>query len=198
MVKLVADHRAVPALEQTAVYVQSAKNQVVALAKADGKLLWTYQTGSHFQDHIRANPLLTRDPEFVLILTRRAVHAVHPTDADAGGKGRQLWKFQFSDSKVDQDPQPHLSEEQDLAVYFRLAEEQRDVFVFRADYAFAANTAQNSLDMAGSPAKKGAGAGAYEHYHLGSHRSTYGYQVNDAYAVHDQMLWLPLGLAYAK
>ena len=45
--------------------------------------------------------------------------------------------------------------------------------------------------------KKGAGAGAYEHYHLGSGRATYGYQVNDAYAVHDQMLWLPIGLAYA-
>ena len=45
--------------------------------------------------------------------------------------------------------------------------------------------------------KKHAGAGAYEHYHLGSHRGTYGYQVNDAYAVHDQMLWLPIGLAYA-
>ena len=42
-----------------------------------------------------------------------------------------------------------------------------------------------------------AGAGAYEHYHLGSGRATYGYQVNDAYAVHDQMLWLPIGLAYA-
>ena len=40
-------------------------------------------------------------------------------------------------------------------------------------------------------------AGAYEHYHLGSGRATYGYQVNDAYAVHDQMLWLPIGLAYA-
>ena len=25
----------------------------------------------------------------------------------------------------------------------------------------------------------------------------HGYQVNDAYAVHDQMLWLPIGLAYA-
>ena len=46
--------------------------------------------------------------------------------------------------------------------------------------------------------KKGAGAGAYEHYHLGSGRATYGYQVNDAYAVHDQMLWLPIGLAYAR
>ena len=46
--------------------------------------------------------------------------------------------------------------------------------------------------------KKGAGAGAYEHYHLGSGRATYGYQVNDAYAVHDQMLWLPTGLAYAR
>ena len=46
--------------------------------------------------------------------------------------------------------------------------------------------------------KKGAGAGAYEHYHLGSGRATYGYQVNDAYAVHDQMLWLPIGLAHAK
>ena len=46
--------------------------------------------------------------------------------------------------------------------------------------------------------RKGAGAGAYEHYHLGSHRGTYGYQVNDAYAVHDQMLWLPIGLAYAR
>ena len=45
--------------------------------------------------------------------------------------------------------------------------------------------------------KKGAGAGAYEHYHLGSGRATYGYRVNDAYAVHDQMLWLPIGLAYA-
>ena len=33
--------------------------------------------------------------------------------------------------------------------------------------------------------------------HLGSGRATYGYQVNDAYAVHDQMLWLPIGLAYA-
>ena len=38
-----------------------------------------------------------------------------------------------------------------------------------------------------------------EHYHLGSHRGgPSSYQVNDAYAVHDQMLWLPLGLAYAK
>ena len=46
--------------------------------------------------------------------------------------------------------------------------------------------------------KKGAGAGAYEHYHLGSGRATYGYTVNDAYAVHDQMLWLPIGLAYAR
>ena len=46
--------------------------------------------------------------------------------------------------------------------------------------------------------KKGAGAGAYEHYHLGSGRATYGYQVNDAYAVHDQMLWLPIGLAFAR
>ena len=45
--------------------------------------------------------------------------------------------------------------------------------------------------------KKGAGAGAYEHYHLGSGRASYGYQVNDAYAVHDQMLWLPIGLACA-
>ena len=43
-----------------------------------------------------------------------------------------------------------------------------------------------------------AGAGAYEHYHLGSGRATYGYSVNDAYAVHDQMLWLLLGLAHAK
>ena len=34
--------------------------------------------------------------------------------------------------------------------------------------------------------------------HLGSHRGNYGYQVNDAYAVHDQMLWLPIGLAYAQ
>ena len=41
-------------------------------------------------------------------------------------------------------------------------------------------------------------AGAYEHYHLGSERATYGYQVHDAYAVHDQMLWLPIGLAYAR
>ena len=36
-----------------------------------------------------------------------------------------------------------------------------------------------------------------EHYHLGSGRASYGYQVNDAYAVHEQMLWLPIGLAYA-
>ena len=34
--------------------------------------------------------------------------------------------------------------------------------------------------------KKGAGAGAYEHYHLGSHRGGPArYQVNDAYAVRD-------------
>ena len=47
--------------------------------------------------------------------------------------------------------------------------------------------------------KKGAGAGAYEHYHLGSHRGgPQSYSINDAYAVRDQMLWLPLGLAYAK
>ena len=47
--------------------------------------------------------------------------------------------------------------------------------------------------------KAKAGPGAYEHYHLGSHRggpSSYG--INDAYAVRDQMLWLPIGLAHAK
>ena len=26
----------------------------------------------------------------------------------------------------------------------------------------------------------------------------FGYSVNDAYAVHDQMLWLPIGLAFAR
>lgn len=47
--------------------------------------------------------------------------------------------------------------------------------------------------------KKGAGQGAYEHYHLGSGRpGGPGSSVCDAYAVRDQMLWLPIGLAYAK
>eukprot|EP00854_Cymbomonas_tetramitiformis_P012656 gene12656-14962_t len=47
--------------------------------------------------------------------------------------------------------------------------------------------------------KRNAGLGAYEHYHLGSHRGgPSSYQVNDAYAVRDQTLWLPFGLAYAK
>ena len=47
--------------------------------------------------------------------------------------------------------------------------------------------------------KPRASTGAYEHYHLGSRRGgPSSHRVNDAYAVRDQMLWLPLGLAYAK
>ena len=47
--------------------------------------------------------------------------------------------------------------------------------------------------------KRNAGAGAYEHYHLGSNRGgPSSYSVNDAYAVRDQLLWLPIGLAHTK
>ena len=40
--------------------------------------------------------------------------------------------------------------------------------------------------------------GAYEHYHLGSHRHAPASAVHDAYAVRDQLLWLPIGLAVAQ
>lgn len=49
--------------------------------------------------------------------------------------------------------------------------------------------------------KPNAGMGAYEHYQLGSGRggpSSTSANYNDAYAVRDQLLWLPLGLATAK
>lgn len=47
--------------------------------------------------------------------------------------------------------------------------------------------------------KRNAGQGAYEHYNLFSHRAaSLSSSVKNAYAVRDQMLWLPLGLAYAK
>jgi hypothetical protein len=48
--------------------------------------------------------------------------------------------------------------------------------------------------------KSNAGAGAYEHYNLGSTRpgSLQDRNVCDAFAVRDQCLWLPVGLAMAK
>ena len=39
--------------------------------------------------------------------------------------------------------------------------------------------------------------GAYEHYHHGSSRHPASSGVNDAFAVRDQLLWLPIGLAVA-
>jgi hypothetical protein len=48
--------------------------------------------------------------------------------------------------------------------------------------------------------KDNAPMGAYEHYHLGCSRpgSLADRSANDAFAVRDQCLWLPLGLAFAK
>ena len=47
--------------------------------------------------------------------------------------------------------------------------------------------------------KASAQHGAYENYHLGSSRYLSGQsRHNDAYAVRDQLLWLPLGLAVAN
>ena len=42
--------------------------------------------------------------------------------------------------------------------------------------------------------------GSFEHYHLGfgGGHQQYGHSTNDSYAVRDQLLWLPLGLAHAK
>jgi hypothetical protein len=75
-----------------------------------------------------------------------------------------------------------------------------------SDYASHARTATGQLMYPDGTAMIGlllvkdmAGLGAYEHYNLGSSRpgSLQDRSYNDAYAVRDQCLWLPLGVAIA-